>query len=305
MANSRKNGYYELPKWPGVYGPSVTKLVGLYGEPTGLMHWAATVAGQGVLHALAPALQGLADAVKSGDTGRADRIITRLTSPTGPQWASEQAVAAWKGEQKRTASFGSTCHAAIEAWLQKQSWDVPDLPANVRQAVIDVIDFRESVPMPTRAVETYVWEHNHDPGPYGGRVDEAAELDDEAIAALKPYLMRSSGKPIGGLILIDYKTGSFYADKHAMQLGPYAQAYEQTYGMWVSGGLIINRPRESSEIKCYYFDREYLNKGYAVFCDIYRAWKKCGAPKWFQAQAFDKFEVPGYEEQEVVNATNN
>lgn len=267
----RRNGYYP---WQTYQFPSVSTILKSAGNSEGLVRWAAQQGGKGVIYALLPYV------TDAGTLG------ARLGTAACLEWAVEAAAQGLKAESERVTNFGTHAHAGIEAHLQHQDYDFAAVTPQVQQAVQTFQTWFGTMDFVVRHVETTLYAPYAESGPFAGRCDLLVEATAATCTQLQPYLVRSSTVPQPGLWVVDIKTGSLYPEKHGVQLAAYAVGANQTWDWTITGGLVVNIPRDQPEhVKCSFWDTPALTDAYfRGFCPAYRTWWYFDAPRWFQQQ---------------------
>src|SRR3989304_5076550 len=88
---TRRNGYYQ---YKDLQFPSVSTIMKSAGNPGGLINWAATQGGMGVIWGL-------------GKIKDIQKLDERLNSPACIEWAKEQAQNGLSSESSRVQEFGT------------------------------------------------------------------------------------------------------------------------------------------------------------------------------------------------------
>jgi hypothetical protein len=263
----RRKGYYLIE---GKNRPSVSMCTSSIGSSEGLIYWGADCGAKGVIWEL-------------GKIRSVEALKEKLDSPAAIQWAIEQGRRGLVSERDRVTDFGHVQHGGLEYIAKGIDVDPSEWPENARIAFNTLKSFWDDMNFNVKAVEKVVFSTAHG---YGGRLDLMVKLEEEDCVKLKPYLMKISDAPTPGYCVTDLKTGSFYKQKHAIQLSAYSQAYLETMQREVSGGLIINIPREKpEEIDCCFFNEETLSDAFKRgFLTGKAAWEFLEAPQWYKRE---------------------
>ena len=268
----RRNGYYQWREWQL---PAVSTPLKSAGNNEGLMTWAAQSGGLGVIWGLS--------GIKS-----VGALAEKLKSSACIEWAKEQAVEGLEAERERPANFGTNLHSGIESFLKGFDFDISGWTPEMIIGLETFKAFYKEVGFDPVLVESQIFYTKELEKGFGfsGRLDLVAGLDVAQVEKLKPYLMKSSETPEAGLMISDFKTGKLYIPKQEAQLSAYMMGYEETYDRKVTGGLLINIPRETPDkIKCYYSTRKTLDHAFeAGIRTAYATWLYFDAPKWFKKQ---------------------
>jgi len=260
-----RNGYY-IHK--NRYLPRVSSILNSAGSSDGLIYWGARQGGYGVIWGLS----------KINDY---KKLKEKLSSTSCIEWASEQAVKALAVERDRVTSFGSNVHKVIECKLKQIDYSIESFTQDEKIALKSFDDFYAEINFDPISIEASVYSFKHS---FAGTLDLVAEVNADQAAALSSYLKRSSDPVEPGLLICDFKTGSFYERSMGVQLAAYAQAYEETYKRKCTGGLVINIQRKNpEEVKCFFYSREYLDKAFSDgFVPAVQIWRYFDSPKWYQ-----------------------
>lgn len=263
----RRNGYYF---YKGRQLPSVSTVMKSAGNSEGLIQWACKQGGLGVIWGLSK-------------INNAEALKERLGSSECLEWAIQQARNGLASEGNRVKDFGSRVHAGIESRLKRLDMILEGWGEEEKTALDTFEKFYAEVGFDPIAIEATIFSDIYS---YAGRLDLVAEVTQEQAELIRPSLTRGSDDIEPGLLITDFKTGSLYPAKHAVQLAAYRQGYEETYQRKCAGGLVINIERENpGEIKCHYFSSAELDRAFEQgFIPAYRTWMYFDAPKWFLKQ---------------------
>jgi len=285
-----RNGYYIVNN---KYYPRFSAISQSFGDSGGLLNWASGIAGQGVMAKLAT-------------INNIDILKAKITSPDVIQWAKEYGVQCFNAERSRAADFGSAVHEKIKSYLDymrnihdefKLSMIEEDRPEDICAQTF--INLYANMKMKSMAIEsTYKYDKDI---VFAGTIDYIAELTDESVAYLTPYLKKNSAAPTAGVYIIDHKTGSFYRDKFGLQLAAYKMMAEADTGLTINGCIITNVQRETpNKITAYVYDNETLNQYAKTYHHAWHAWFGLESPLWFRKFYLENFGKPVIVEKKAV-----
>lgn len=157
------------------------------------------------------------------------RMGSRALTPELLEQLARQAAGAHRRKAQDAADLGSRCHDIFEAIIK--GIEPADVPAELKEPALDFKRWRLSTDIELVALELPVASREH---LYGGRLDAVGYSPSR-----------------GGIGIVDYKTSSgFYGNEYAYQVGGYASALAEQYGVQVAWAEIVRfgkRPPYDSE----------------------------------------------------------
>ena len=191
---------------------SVTSITGLLDKPA-LIGWAAREA----------AGYFKTELLRLGKAALTVDVLERL---------AKEAAGAHRRKAKDAADLGTACHAIFEAIIQGQ--EPTETPPELVEPARDFKRWRLETDIELVGFELPVASSNH---LFGGRVDAVGW-----------------SKSRGGFGIVDYKTSSslLYGNEYSYQVGGYAKAFEEQYGVDVKWAEIVRfgkKPPYDSEAR--------------------------------------------------------
>jgi len=163
---------------------------------------------------------------------------------------AEQAKGAHRRIAKDAADLGTACHAIFEAIMQGREPD--QIPPELAEPAKDFKRWRLGTDIELVGFETPVASIQY---AYGGRVDAVGY-----------------SKSRGGFGIVDYKTSSslLYGNEYSYQVGGYAKAFEEQYGVVAAWAEIIRfgkKPPYDSEARPV-ADLDTAKAGFALLAQV-------------------------------------
>lgn len=146
------------------------------------------------------------------------RIGRSALDPAMLEQIAKDAAQAHRRKAKDAATLGTACHAIFEAIIKGN--EPGETPAELKEPTLDFKRWRLSTDIEIIATELAVASLEHR---YGGRIDAIGWSESR-----------------GGFGVVDFKTSSgFFGSEYAFQVGGYAQALSEMYGIELKWAEIV------------------------------------------------------------------